>query len=250
MNPTADIKQALIDSGEEWSPIWQNILDRSPSYLSAYHKLRQVPLQKQALPRKLQELILLAIDAQCTHLFAPGVQLHTAAALKAGATQAEIIETLELASVLGVHSVTAGVPLLQEVLTERGESLPSDENLSPKQQQLKDSFIRQRGYWSGSWPPVLQLSPEFFEAYTEYSSVPFQEAHSSLTPWFKELVYCAIDCATTHLFAPGLKIHIRNALEKGASKEQIMEVFELASLMGVETVKMGVEALVKVQSST
>ena len=35
MDPTADIKQALIESGEEWSPIWQNVLDKSPSYLCA-----------------------------------------------------------------------------------------------------------------------------------------------------------------------------------------------------------------------
>jgi alkylhydroperoxidase/carboxymuconolactone decarboxylase family protein YurZ len=45
-------------------------------------------------------------------------------------------------------------------------------------------------------------------------------------------VYIAIDCATTQLYVPGLKLHIRNAVKLGATPEEVMEVFELASLMG------------------
>lgn len=240
----SSIKQSLVFTGEEWTPQFENLLKVSPSYLSAYVKFRSVPINKQALPRKIQELLLLAIDAQCTHLFQPGIDLHVAAALKAGASEAEIIETLELASVLGVHSVTVGVPLLQEVLAERGESIDTTD-LNDKQRGLKETFKKNRGYWADTWDPVLKLSPGFFEAYTEYSSVPFQPGHSVLEPKVKEFVYCAIDCATTHLFGPGLKIHIRNAIEKGATKEEVMEVFELASLMGVQTVLLGAEALSK-----
>lgn len=40
----------------------------------------------------------------------------------------------------------------------------------------------------------------------------------------KEFVYIAIDCATTHLYVPGLKLHIRNAVRLGASREEVMEV--------------------------
>ena len=60
----------------------------------------------------------------------------------------------------------------------------------------------------------------------------------------KELVYCAIDCATTHLYVPGLKLHIRNAIRYGASAAEVMEVFELAALMGVHTVMAGADVLV------
>lgn len=242
----ADLKQALINSGEDWSPEWDKVRELTPEYLAAYIKLRQAPIKKQKLSRKIQELLLLAMDAQCTHLYTPGVAAHTSAALKAGATVGEIIETLELSSVLGVHAVTVGVPLLVEVMTEKG--IKMNEDLDEKQQQLKSNFTRQRGYWAATWDPVLQLSPAFFEAYTEYSSVPFQEGHSHLDPKTKELVYCAIDCATTHLFAPGLKIHIQNAIEKGASFEEVMEVFELAALMGSQTVLAGAEALKNVQA--
>ena len=36
-----------------------------------------------------------------------------------------------------------------------------------------------------------------------------------------------------------------NALRLGASTEEVMEVFELAALMGVHTVMMGADALTK-----
>ena len=56
---------------------------------------------------------------------------------------------------------------------------------------------------------------------------------TGLSPKVKEFVYIAIDCATTHLYVPDLKLHIRNAVRLGATPEEAMEVFELASLMGV-----------------
>ena len=42
-----------------------------------------------------------------------------------------------------------------------------------------------------------------------------------------------IDAATTHLYEPGLRQHIRNALRYGATKEEIMEVLELVSVLGI-----------------
>jgi alkylhydroperoxidase/carboxymuconolactone decarboxylase family protein YurZ len=58
------------------------------------------------------------------------------------------------------------------------------------------------------------------------------ETGTGLSLKAKELVYIAIDCATTQLYVPGLKLHIRNAVKLGAAPEEVMEVFEPASLMG------------------
>jgi alkylhydroperoxidase/carboxymuconolactone decarboxylase family protein YurZ len=49
----------------------------------------------------------------------------------------------------------------------------------------------------------------------------------------KELVYCAFDAAATHLYVPGLKLHMRNAVRYGATQEEIMEVLEIASVIGI-----------------
>ena len=50
----------------------------------------------------------------------------------------------------------------------------------------------------------------------------------------RELIYTAFDVSATHMFEPGLRQHIRNALALGATREELMEVFELASGIGVE----------------
>jgi alkylhydroperoxidase/carboxymuconolactone decarboxylase family protein YurZ len=59
----------------------------------------------------------------------------------------------------------------------------------------------------------------------------------------KELIYCAFDVAATHLYQPGLKLHIKNALGYGASPEEIMEVLELATLLSVHTLEVATPIL-------
>ncbi|EXJ69250.1 uncharacterized protein A1O5_07286 [Cladophialophora psammophila CBS 110553] len=250
------LKSEFISQGGIWSSSWENVLSLDPGYFSVYLKLRSIPLRNQNLSRKAQELVLLSISASCTTMFSPGIHAHTEAALKAGATRDEILEVLELSSVLGIHAVNVGVPLLNEVLQEEGiiDNIPVGK-LDAEREKLKSDFMSKRGYWHSSWDPVLQLDPLFFGAYTEFSSYPFrtrQDAkHSTndtqlsrgLDPKMKELIYCAIDCATTHLYVPGLKLHIRNAVKYGAKPEEIMEVFELSSLMGVHTVMVGSDVL-------
>ena len=64
-------------------------------------------------------------------------------------------------------------------------------DLSPKQQALKDEFIKNRGYWSDFWQDVLELDANFFSAYTDFSSVPAKNGH--LDPKVREFIYIAID---------------------------------------------------------
>ena len=118
-----------------------------------------------------------------------------------------------------------------------------ENRLDERQRRLKDEFARLRGYWSDDiWGPILEMDPDFFEAYLQFSSVPWKRG--VLSPKVKELIYIAIDAATTHLHEAGTRQHIRNALKVGATKEEILEVFELVSALGVHTITMGVPALI------
>ena len=76
-----------------------------------------------------------------------------------------------------------------------------------------------------------------------FSSVPW--VNGTLEPKIKELIYVAIDAATTHLYEPGLRQHIRNALRYGATKAEIMEVYELTSVLGIHTCTLGVPVLLE-----
>jgi alkylhydroperoxidase/carboxymuconolactone decarboxylase family protein YurZ len=59
----------------------------------------------------------------------------------------------------------------------------------------------------------------------------------------KELIYCAFDSAATHLYAPGLKLHMQNVLKYDGTAEEIMEVLELATLLSISTLDVGLEVL-------
>jgi alkylhydroperoxidase/carboxymuconolactone decarboxylase family protein YurZ len=112
-----------------------------------------------------------------------------------------------------------------------------------REEQLKDEFIRLRGYWSELWDGVLKLDPDYFEAFMQFSAVPWQ--HGPLEPKVKEFIYIAIDAATTHLYEPGIRIHVENALAHGATVQEIMEVYELTSVLGIHTTTVGVPILLE-----
>lgn len=113
--------------------------------------------------------------------------------------------------------------------------------LADRQRQLRERFVDERGYWNPFWDQLLELDPDFFEGYLAFSGAPWRSG--PLDPKVKELIYIAVDASTTHLYEPGLRQHIRNALACGATKEEIMEVLELTSAIGIHTCLLGVPVL-------
>jgi len=102
----------------DWNPLWSTFEQWDPDFIEAYLQLRSVPFRKGPLPPKLKELILIAINAATTHLYAPGVRRHIRNALQHGATREEIFETIQLTTVLGIHSCNLAVPILAEELAQ------------------------------------------------------------------------------------------------------------------------------------
>lgn len=115
--------------------------------------------------------------------------------------------------------------------------------LTDQQKALRDTFIAERGYWNPFWDGLLTLDSDFFDAYLRFSSVPWKSG--PLEPKVKELIYVAIDAATTHLYEPGLRQHIRNAIKYGATREEVMEVLELVSVLGIHACTLGVPVLLE-----
>ncbi len=98
----------------DWNPIWNQLQEIDPEFLEAYLAFRSVPHREGPLPAKFKELILVAINAATTHLYGPGVRRHIQNALKAGATKEEILETIQLTTVMGIHSCNLAIPILME----------------------------------------------------------------------------------------------------------------------------------------
>lgn len=154
---------------------WESLLSLDPAFFSAGLSLASVPRRKSHLSKKDQSLISLAVDSAATHLYSPGIRAHVSAALEAGASIHEILEVIELSSTLGIHACNIGVPLLVEVLKEEGGKYEGEitKPFNETQERLKEEFTKKRGYWHTFWEDFLRLDPEFFEAYLEFSTVPW-----------------------------------------------------------------------------
>ena len=105
----------------DWNPLWEQFRELDPDFLEAYLAFRSVPQSGGPLEQKHKELILIAINAATTHLYAPGVRRHIQNALKAGATMAEILETIQLTTVMGIHSCNLAIPILMEEVSRYEE---------------------------------------------------------------------------------------------------------------------------------
>lgn len=219
---------------------WDVVKELDPEFLETYVRMAEVPESSGHLDPKVRALVGLAIDANVTHLDADGIRSRLREARDAGATPPEILEVLECVATVSVHAMNVGVEVLLSVLRDRGERTHAAP-LTPYQQELKRDFTEQRGYWNPTWDEILEVAPEMFEAYTAMSSHPWRTAH--LSPLVKELIYIAFDTSVTHLYRVGLKLHIENALGYGASPDQILEVMELATLIGVKSVLVGAPLL-------
>jgi len=58
-----------------------------------------------------------------------------------------------------------------------------------------------------------------------------------------ELLSIAFDASYTHMYAPGTRRHMKNALQAGATIEEIMEVLKLCVWQGVQSLNLGVPIL-------
>jgi alkylhydroperoxidase/carboxymuconolactone decarboxylase family protein YurZ len=67
----------------------------------------------------------------------------------------------------------------------------------------------------------------------------------ALDPKTIELIRLALDASCTQLYAPGVRRHIRRALESGATREQIIAVLQLVSVQGMHSMCMAAPILVE-----
>jgi alkylhydroperoxidase/carboxymuconolactone decarboxylase family protein YurZ len=108
--PTTD---ALRASGV-WNRDWDAMDELDPEWTERLMRMIEGPLNSGVLDRRTIELIFIAIDASVTHMHAPGTRRHIRRALEIGVKPEEIMVTLELVAILGMHTLSLGAPMLKE----------------------------------------------------------------------------------------------------------------------------------------
>jgi alkylhydroperoxidase/carboxymuconolactone decarboxylase family protein YurZ len=224
----AEIKQQFEEDVGYWVDGYTDVLRLDPEFFDHFRKLVAQPYQNGALEPKVRELLLVAVNSSVTHLHADGVRIHIQNALDHGATFDEIVEILQRTTGVGIHAISIGIPILYE----EANLADSRDEFSEEETRIREKYEEQRGYWNASREKLLHLDARFLDHYTDLSSHAF--LHGPLDTKVKEFVAIANDASTTHLYESGLRTHIQNALDEGATPEEIMEVLELTSTIGIQ----------------
>ena len=219
--------EAALAQLRAWDPAWADTCARMATN----------PWRGGVLPRKLVELIGVALNAACTNLDAQGTRRHIRAALDAGATRAEVLMVLEMASLLAIHSCSLGAPmLLEEAKAAGAQPAPKPGAATPACDRMKAI-----GQWNTAWDPFYELDPTFTDEFMATGVALY--ASGTLSAKEIELLSIAFDAAYTHMYAPGTRRHIRGALQAGATMEEVMEVLKLCVVQGVQSLNLGVPIL-------
>jgi alkylhydroperoxidase/carboxymuconolactone decarboxylase family protein YurZ len=105
-----------------WNPLWECLEALDPAWTEQYMRTTMQPYESGVLSPQVVQLLCIAVDASCTHMYAPGIRRHIRAALDLGVTSREILEVLKLATTVGIHTLNIGLPILMEEMDNSEEA--------------------------------------------------------------------------------------------------------------------------------
>ncbi|MDN8618572.1 carboxymuconolactone decarboxylase family protein [Variovorax ginsengisoli] len=105
-----------LRSTGNWNPNWEPFAELDSAWTEKFMSMAMAPMLSGVLDAKTVEFLAIAVDASCTHMYGPGVRRHIRKALELGATKEEITAVLQCVSVLGIHSMSIGAPILLDEL--------------------------------------------------------------------------------------------------------------------------------------
>ncbi len=103
--------------------------------------------------------------------------------------------------------------------------------------------LRASGAWNPNWDPIAALDPVWTEKFMAMGMHTL--ASSVLEPKVIEFIAIAVDASCTHMYGPGVRRHIRAALQLGATKEEINAVLQAVSVLGIHSSSLGAPILLE-----
>ena len=101
--------------------------------------------------------------------------------------------------------------------------------------------LQANGYWNPNWDPIAEVDKVWMEKFLTMG----MHAKDVLDPKTLELIAIAVDASCTHMYAPGVRTHIRKALDLGVSFEEIAAVLQMTAVLGLHTMSMGAPILLE-----
>lgn len=185
------------------------------------------------LDRKSKELILLSIAN--AHMRAAPAQLHARAAIRAGATLADVVEIAVLAIIArGMPAFKmAALPSIQAAEEESGESsanLSVEAGGNVELQDIRTYIVEALGITlPDMWQKLEAVAPYALNGYMTIRQGILRDG-GALPKSIKELVIIAMDIS--YALTWGSRMHAAQAIRDGATVRQMAEIVALAMLEG------------------
>jgi alkylhydroperoxidase/carboxymuconolactone decarboxylase family protein YurZ len=108
---------------------------------------------------------------------------------------------------------------------------------------MTEKALTENGPWSGAFSLLREWDPAWADKCLPMTTNPWTNGILPLKTI--ELICIALNAACTNLNREGTRRHIRAALEAGASREEILMVLKMASLLGIHSCSLGAPILLE-----
>ncbi len=236
------LKSAYIRARGYWTPWTEGMLRFSPGFLDLYARYGGYAAARGPLSPMMCELIYVALDASSTHLFESGLALHMRYALKHGATPAQVMEVLAMATAQGLGGTRVGVEILAEELVAAGQAVPEMEaDETAEQAALRARWVGRFGDWPAYCAALVRLDPEYLVLVLELSG--FSDPADGLAERDRILLRLALDSCFTGLNVDAVREGIRRGIALGIGWREMLQVLQMTAHLGVHACALGVPAL-------
>ncbi len=228
-----------------WAAALSKLREWDPARAEQAVKMTTNPWTEGLLPTKFIELVSVGLNATHANLSPNGTRRHIRAAIAAGANRQEILFVLKCASVMSIHSVTFGAPILLQEASSG--SLEDFSQVRAKRLQkvgeatLAVEKMKAIGQWSDDWDCLLFLAPVWTDLYMAMCIELYGE--KVFSPKELELLLIAFDASYGSAYGPYTRHHIKKAFKAGATTDEIMQVLKLGVVQGMQACTLGVSIL-------
>lgn len=222
-----------------WNDEWERLLQINPSYVAAYLELSAYTAERGGLSPKTRELIYVATNCSPTHFFERGVRQHARFAREFGASLEELIAVAMVVSTVGIQTYLLGAAALEELVP--GAFSSADHKTYA--QTVHEKHLRLLGAALPEVGAAIRVDPAFYEVWLDFATASIG-TDGPLSRKDSHLIALAAYAMCTQLSGPGVRQHMRAALDNGASPSEIMDVCKLITSMGVHAVVLPVPVII------
>lgn len=120
--------------------------------------------------------------------------------------------------------------------------------MDKERQEIKDMVVAAgRGPFTGWWAHLLEFSPQSLLHIHRLQEVA--ESDGPISSMMRHLIWVVADLALMHLYPRGAGIHVRIALEEGATLRQVVEAFEIATVVSIRGQRVGLPIILEAASA-